>query len=545
MVGGIKTLSHNSLSLANETKAVKMNCQCLDTHEFPSLTFHPSIRPQGILISHWENLDFSRALLSYICFRSKTMKSKAILFLSVFLLASTGNLKAQTYWSLEQCITHALENNLQVKQTKLQTQLSGESLKATSGNFYPSVNGFATNIWNFGQTIDPLTNTFATNTVRTNQLGISANVDLFKAGQNVNAKKRDQYALEASRHDLDKMRNDVSLLIASAYLNILFSEELLENSIAQTQLTQKQISRNKKLYAAGSIPRGDLLNVESQLAGEELSVVRAQNQLDLAYLNLIQLLQVDSIQDFRVVKPDLSVGDDAAINTTTGQIYDQALRVLPEIKSAENRLYSADRAIAFNQSFGLPSLRLNANLGTGYSGARPDLSKPVAQDPVPFATTASGEQVFIQSVGYPEIMPFGTQLNENLNQSIGLTLSIPIFNKMQVSTGTSIARINYDIRENGLRIAKNTVYQNIQSAYADAKAALNQYRASQKALDALRESFKYVEQRFDVGMINSVDYNTAKVNVTRAESDFLRSKYDYVFKTKILDFYQGKPITLN
>jgi len=325
----------------------------------------------------------------------------------------------------------------------------------------------------------------------------------------------------------------------------LFSEELLENSIAQTQLTQKQISRNKKLYAAGSIPRGDLLNVESQLAGEELSVVRAQNQLDLAYLNLIQLLQVDSIQDFRVVKPDLSVGDDAAINTTTGQIYDQALRVLPEIKSAENRLYSADRAIAFNQSFGLPSLRLNANLGTGYSGARPDLSKPVAQDPVPFATTASGEQVFIQSVGYPEIMPFGTQLNENLNQSIGLTLSIPIFNKMQVSTGTSIARINYDIRENGLRIAKNTVYQNIQSAYADAKAALNQYRASQKALDALRESFKYVEQRFDVGMINSVDYNTAKVNVTRAESDFLRSKYDYVFKTKILDFYQGKPITLN
>jgi outer membrane protein len=481
---------------------------------------------------------------NYICLQSMNMKTKALPIIVAFLLGSFS-MQAQTYWSLEQCITHALENNLQVKISKLQTEISEQNLRTSSGNFLPNVNGFATNTWNIGQTIDPLTNTFASSSIRTNQFGVTASMDLFKAGQNVNAKKRDQFNLEASRHDLDKMRNDVSLFIASAYLNILFAEELLDMAINQKQLTQKQISRNRKLYEAGSIPKGDLLNVESQLAGEELNVVQAQNTLDLAYLNLVQLLQIDSITDFRVVKPELNVGPDAGINTTPGQIYDQALRVLPEVKSAENRMMGAERSLMFSKSFGLPSLRLNASVGTGYSGARPDLDNPVVEPDIPIGLTSGGDQVFVPSVSYPDIMPFGKQLGENLNQSIGLTLSIPIFNRMQVSTGNTIARINYEIADNNLELAKNTVNQSIQSAYADAKAALNQYRASQKALEALSESFKYVEQRFEVGMVNSVDYNTAKVNVTRAESDNLRAKYDYVFKTKILDFYQGKPITLN
>lgn len=208
-------------------------------------------------------------------------------------------------------------------------------------------------------------------------------------------------------------------------------------------------------------------------------------------------------------------------------------------------MMGAERSLMFSKSFGLPSLRLNAGVGTGYSGARPDLDNPVVEPDIPIGFTSGGDQVFVPSVSYPDIMPFGKQLGENLNQSIGLTLSIPIFNRMQVSTGNTIARINYEIADNNLELAKNTVNQSIQSAYADAKAALNQYRASQKALEALSESFKYVEQRFEVGMVNSVDYNTAKVNVTRAESDNLRAKYDYVFKTKILHFYQGKPITLN
>ncbi len=426
---------------------------------------------------------------------------------------------AQTYWSLNQCVEYALTNNLQVNQAEMQSKSTGEVLKNTRAQALPNLNGFATNIWNFGQTIDPLTNTFATQSVRSNQFGVSSSVDLYRGGQYRNSVKRDQYNLEAARHDLDKMRNDITLMIANAYLSTIMAEELLTVAQNQVMQTKTQTTRIKKLVDAGSAPRGDLLNIEAQLASEEMQLVSSQNQVDLNYLGLLQLLQIDSIPDFRVIKPELNIDEGSGLLTTPGQIYDQALRVLPEIKASESRVQSSERALQLAKGARYPTLSLSGSVGTGYSGARRD---------------------FITG----ELLPFDQQLSENLNQSVGFRLNVPIFNNLGINTAVSRAEINQDLTKSSLEIAKNDLNQTIRRAYADAKAAYNQYLAAKKALDASQESFKYTEQRYNVGMLNVVDYNAAKVAVASAQSDLLRAKYDYIFKVKILDVYQGKPITL-
>lgn len=468
---------------------------------------------------------------------------KSVFFI-LLLLAGLGS-KAQSYWSLEQCIDYALSHNLQIKQSVLQTELSEQNLQSARGAYYPTLNAFGTNIYNFGQTIDPFTNQFASSAVRANQFGLRANMNLFNGMRNANTAKSAQIALEASRYELDAARNDVSLAVANAYLSVLFAEELLFNANNQLQMTKKQVNRTQSLFEAGSIPKADLLNLQAQLAGEELNVVNAENQVDLSYLSLKQLIQLDSINDFRIVKPDLNIAENGDIGATPGQVYDQALRVMPQIKGAERRVLAAGKDLSAAKALYYPVLSLSGNIGTGYSGLRSDFTNPVISGQRLIGTTESGEGVFQPNVTFPDLMSFGDQVNENFNQSLGFTLSIPIFNGFQNNTAVGRAKINREISENNLDIAKNQINQDIQRAYADARAALKQFRASEKALESLKESFEYAEQRFTVGMLNSVDYNNAKLNLTRAESDVLRAKYDFIFKSKILDFYQGKSISLN
>jgi len=466
-----------------------------------------------------------------------------ILIAFLFSICTFGA-SSQVYWSLEQCIEHALSHNLQIRQSVLQTELSEENLKSARGAYYPTLNAFGTNTFNFGQTIDPFTNQFATTTVRSNQFGLRANMTLFNGMRNVNNAKSSQLALEASRYDLDQSRNDISLAVANAYLSVLFAEELLYNANNQLQLTKKQVNRNKTLFDAGSIPKSDLLTIQAQQATEELNVVNAENQVNLAYLSLKQFIQLDSIPNLRVIKPNLKLSKNISIASTPGQIYDQALRVMPQIKSAESRMIGADKSLAASKALRYPNLSLNGNIGSGYSGLRSDFNNPILDGQRLIGTTESGEGVFQPNFTFPNTMSFGDQLSENFNQSLGITLSIPIFNGFQANTSISQAKISREISENNVEIAKNQINQDIQRAYADARAALKQYRASQKAKESLAESFKYMEQRFNVGMINSVNYNNAKVSLSQAESNVLQAKYDFIFKSKILDFYQGKPITL-
>ncbi len=447
--------------------------------------------------------------------------------------------------TLEQCIDFALKNNIQVKQSELNTELSQINLTQSEVNILPSLNGNASHSYNTGNTVDRFTNQFHSETVLSQNFSLSSDVTIFNGLQTINTIKQNNYNLKASRLDVDKMKNDISLSIANAYLQILFNYEIVDNARNQIGLTLAQVERTKKLLDVGSAAKGTLLDIQAQLASEELNLTNAQNQLDLSFLSLSQLMNLPSADGLSIAKPELTVGTDLLLESSVIQIYNTALSNLPEIKSAEFKVKSANKAI--DVAFGglSPRLTFNAAYGTGYSGASQQiLNQPAFQGYAPNGdTTSAGDLVLSPHFSNPtyEKKTYANQYKDNVNKSFGFYLSVPIFNRFQTRTTIGRAKIQKLNAELTVESTKLQIRKNIQQAYADASGALKKYSSTQKALDAMLESFKYTEQKFNVGMVNTNDYNTAKNKLIKTQSDLLQAKYEYFFKTKVLDFYQGKP----
>ena len=408
----------------------------------------------------------------------------------------------------------------------------------------PNLNANASNYYNYGKTIDPFTNSFATEKVRSDRYSLQANVTLFNGLQAYNTIKQNQLNLAAGKYDAEKMVTDISLYVATAYLQILFGMELLDIANQQVLLTKAQVERTKKLVEAGSVARGNLLNIEAQAANEELQVVNAQNNLDIAYLNLTQLLELKDSKDFKIARPAVPELLNAEIKEDVGAIYQNALTNRPEIKSAELKLKSAEKSISIAKGALSPQLNMGGSYGSGYSG----LSKRLVGEPVygiaPTAYYTTGNEAVLGPVLLNDFekTPFATQIKDNVNKSFGFSLTIPIFNGFQVKSAISRAKINVANSQLNLESAQKQLYKSIQQSYLDAQAALKKYAAIKLAVSALRESFLYSEQRYTLGMLNPLDYTDAKNKLTKAESDLVQAKYDFVFKQNVLNFYQGKPI---
>ena len=438
----------------------------------------------------------------------------------IFLLFIGSAASAQVSLSLEDCIGLALRNNLTVQRAYLNAELAEQDLVGSKGQYLPSVNLFLNSDLNFGRTIDPFTNTFATDEVRSDAYGIQGRWDIFTGSTRYNRYKQSNMGVLASRYDSDKARNDVSLSVTSSYLQILFNEELLRIADQQVRLSEGQVNRSKKFVEAGRISKGDLLDLEAQLAREELNVVNASNSLDISKLRLLLLMRADSIDAFSVIRPSQNVDALRENEATSSFIYYKALENLPEIKSAEIKYEASSKGVNAERGRISPTLSLRGSVGSGYSGKNIDLVTRDTKD-------------------------FGTQVTDNFNQSIGVSLTMPILNSLSTHTAVSRAKVTREIRELELQQAKNQVNETVKQAFFDANAAKKKYNANVKAVNATKESFKYSTKRYEVGSINGVEYNQSKTNLARAEADLVQAKYDYLFKFKILEFYQGKPLSLN
>jgi outer membrane protein len=464
--------------------------------------------------------------------------------LLILMLCLAFQVQSQEVWTLQQCIDHALKNNIQIKQSRLNAELAKTNLSQSEAAVLPNLNANASNFYNFGKTIDQFTNSFATERVRSDRYSLQANVSLFNGLQNYNTIKQNQLNLAASKYDAEKMESDISLFVASAYLQIVFSMELLDIANQQILLTRTQVERTKKLVDAGSVAKGNLLTIEAQAANEELQVVTLQNNLDIAYLNLAQLLELTDTKNFKISRPAIPELVNAEIIEDIGTIYQNALNGRPEIKSVELKLKSAQKGIAIAKGALSPQLTLGGSYGSGYSG----LSKRLIGEPTygiaPTGLFTSNNENVLGPVLLNEFekTPFSNQIKDNVNKSFGFNLSIPIFNGFQVRSAIHRAKINTANAQLNLESTQKQLYKSIQQAYADAQAALKKYSASQKAVVAMRESFLYSEQRYTLGMLNPIDYNDSKNKVTKAESDLVQAKYDFVFKKNVLNFYQGKPL---
>ena len=448
---------------------------------------------------------------------------KRILFLICFVFG-TVSIYAQKQWTLEDCLRHAQVNNITIKKAFLNTEISKQNHFQSKMALLPNLNASFSDNTNFGRNIDPVTNQITIDRVRNNNFSLSSSVTLFNGFQSINNVRKNNFDYLSSKYDAEKIANDISVNIVTAYLQLLYNSDLVEVSQQKVDVSKLQVERISKMVEVGSLPNGDLLNTESQKAQEELQLINAQNQRDIAKLNLMQLLDLSVSESFDIVQLEVEV--DENYSTVDNQaVYALALENLPDVKSAETKLKSSERSLAISQGTRSPRLSLSASVGTLYSDAN--------------------RRLFYDSLGaiptYQDYS-FEDQFNDNVSQAISLSLSIPIFNNWQANASISRAKIGVLQAQYSLQEAKNNLRKTIEQAQNDARSAQKKYIASKKAVAYQEESFQYTQNKYDLQLVNSYDYNNAKNTLFKAETDLLQSKYDYLFKTKMLDFYMGKPL---
>ncbi|RIH65942.1 TolC family protein [Mariniphaga sediminis] len=445
------------------------------------------------------------------------MKKTFALFTGIIFILSAFVSPAQESWSLQKCIDYALENNIQIKQQGLNTQYNENQVSQAKSDRLPNLNASLSNRFNFGRSLT-YENTYEN--VNSTQIDgyLGTEITLWNGSILSNTIRQRELDLQAAIQDLKKTKDDIILNIAAAYLEILFAEELELIAEAQTEVTRQQIERTKKLVDAGSLARGSLLEIEAQLAREELQLVNDQNRVQLAYLSLFQFLELPVEKSFKIEKPQLPEIKANVTMANSFDVFKNAMNVRPEIKAAQLRVESARRQLDIAKGSRFPSLNFGASYYNLYNNKYADMNDTE--------------------------ISFNDQLSNNQRYAMGFSLDIPIFNKSQVKNGISNAALKIQDFEYQLQTSRNLLRKDIEQAYTNALAALNKFISSEKAVKSTEEAFRYTEEKFNVGMINSVEYNQSKNYLTVAQSELLQAKYEYIFRTKILDFYNGVPIEL-
>ena len=459
------------------------------------------------------------------------MKTKFTVLIAFFVI--TASFAQDKIWTLKECVDYALENNLSVQRAKYTTDLRKQDIATAKGNFLPGASASASQNFNFGSGFDATTNSRVSVDRRSNSFGLNTQINLFNGLSNKNNLILSKTSYEASKLDLEKMKNDISLNIVNSYLNVLFNKENLKIAQAQVEISNQQYKRTKELVDEGVQPKGNLLEVEATKINDENAVVIAENNVELSLLTLSQILQIPN-KGFDIKDVSININSVALLYNDTDEIFDKALNNQPEIKSAELSVQNTETSIKIAKANYLPTLSLSAGVNTVYNhnqGREDDFFIPVDfNDP-------NGPQLLVKN-------GFFDQLDNNLGEFVGLNLSIPIFNRGQVKANVNRAKINKEISEINLSDQKLALRESIERAYINAKATLKEYEAAQKSVDAQQLSFEYAQQRYSLGVTNSFDFEQVRNRLVNAQSALARAKYNFVFRTKLLEFYYGIPIVV-
>ena len=452
--------------------------------------------------------------------------------------------------SLQECIDIAVENNLTVQRSELNLQSAQVGLLQAQAQRYPTLNANGNFGYNWGRGIDPTTNQFIDQRINFNGVSANTSLPLINGLQVHNSIRQNKLNAEASEFDKQKAINDISLNTALNYVNVIFNKELLENARFQLESSQQQLDRTSLLVESGALPLANKLQLESQVATNEVNLINAQNNLDLAVLTLKQGMLLPPGEEIDIVIPDVTVDQAEIGETSIMELYNVALANQPEIKSAELRVESADVGLDVSKGAMYPTLSLSGSMSTNYSDAFQDVSvlsaTPTGQlSPTTFQLQ-DGTQVFEQDFDVQlesETVPLSTQYDNNLNTRLSLNLSVPIFNGFRTRSDIQRSKISLQQAEINRTEQENILYQTIETAYRNAAAAAKTYQASLKQVASLEETFRAVENQYNNGAANFVDYQLASNNLFQARTDLSRAKFDYIFRKKILEFYQGIPLT--
>jgi outer membrane protein len=447
-------------------------------------------------------------------------------------------------WTLREIIDYAVANNLTVKRSNYGVRSGEINLLQSKMAMLPNLNANGNYGINWGRTIDPTTNIFTENEIRNSNLGASSALLLWNGFRLFYTLKQSDAELDAANEDLIRARNDVILNVITLYLNVVFNKEL--STVAQLQLntTQEQLERTRKLSAAGSVPMADVLNLEAQLATNELNVIQQENALNLSMLQLKQALQLPASAAMDVELPQVDLSRETAINKSSDEIYEIATLLMPEIRAAEFRKKSSSFAFRASRGNLYPRISINGSYNTVYSDQRFQL--------VPDGTFVQVPLGYVQGTGTPVVrdQAFGTlysptlgeQYRDNRGRSVGLNLQIPIFNGLSARSAMQRAAINRELADISYIETSNQLRQQVETAYNNAIAASKTYSSTERQVKARDEAYRMAKQRYTLGAVNFVDYQLAENNLFQSQSDLLRAKYDFIFRKKVLDFYQGLPL---
>ncbi len=431
----------------------------------------------------------------------------------------------QKRWTIEECVSHALKNNISIKQSELDIKSNGLDKLAAIGNFLPSVNFGGTHSWNIGLNQNITTGLLENQTTQFTSASLSSNITIYNGLQNINRLHITKLAQLAAQYQLTKMQDDISLFVANAFLDILFNKENLKVQQLQLANDQKQLVRAQELVDAGSVPRGDLFDMKATIASDNQKVIIAENALLLSKLSLAQALQLQDFENFDIADLAVEANLSPLMAEKSETIVDKAKQVRSEIKIAKTNLDVALRDIEIAKGAYKPSL-------TGFYS---------------FSTRASYSNriVGIDPSGVPILaspLPLFDQFSDNKGHNFGLQISIPVLNGLGVKTNVARSKLNYERSKIALNQANLDLEANVYKAISDAKGALKTYESSMATLEARQEAFNYAKERFNVGMMNAFDFNQSQTVFVAAQSDLIRSKYDYIFKVKVVELYFGIPI---
>ena len=438
-----------------------------------------------------------------------------IIYTLAFLMAVLGvSAQQQREWTLRECVDYALENNITVKQRDVTRRQGEVELSTAKNRRLPDLNGSASQNWSFGRGLTS-ENTYSNQNTSSTSFSLGTSVPLFTGFSIPRTIELNKLNLEAATADLAKARDDVSVQVAQAYVQILYSMELRDVALRQISIDSMQTARLSEMYGTGKASGAEVAQQEATLAQSRLTYTQADNDYRLALLSLAQLLELPTPEGFAIARPDTSaiIVDGTSALPLPDEIYQEAVAFKPEVKAEMYRLKCTEMNIRLAKSALWPTLSLTAGLGSNY-----------------YKTSGFDAEAF------------GRQMRNNFSQYIGLSLSVPIFNRFATRNSIRTARLNQETQMLQLENVKKNLYKEIQQAYYNAVAAKAQYESSMEAVRSNRAAFDLMSAKYEYGKANITEFNESKNNLLKSESDLARAKFEYMYDTSLIDFYRGKTL---
>ena len=461
------------------------------------------------------------------------MMKKIIWVLTAWLLSSNIYAQETKEWTLEECIRYAVAHNIEIKKMTLQKENAAVELNTAKMSRLPDLKAGAGQTWSFGRSNDTPSGVYENQTISKSNVSVWSNTPLFTGFRIPNQIGQSKSQLAAMTYNLEKAKEDLSLNVASLFLKVLFNKEILKVDEEQLALSQSQVKKTEILVEVGKVPASQLFDIKAQAAKDEVSVTQSQNALQLSLLDLMQSLELERTSAFDIAVPqtDNVVESNMSSISPLEDIYGYAVTSKPQVKAQESFVRTAEKALKVAKSYHYPSLYLDMGYGNSYF----------------YNYSMEGRSItnnFDESSYTWRNTTFANQIKNNGGEYIGLSLNIPVFSRFAVRNQVRTARLSIQDQQLALENTKKKLYKEIQTAHSNATAAQAKYSSSLKAVEASRESFKYAEERYEIGKSTVFEFNEAKTRLIQSLSEQIQAKYDYIFCAKILDFYNGVAITL-